>query len=76
MYDWANLQSVHGFRCYDNIHACQLIVLYTANANSAEREMSASACSRCMPGSHKQDVLTCSAISLRSKSRMDTELFL
>jgi len=28
---WADLQSVHGFRCYDN---------------SAEREMSASACTR------------------------------
>ena len=32
---WADLQSVHGFRCYDN---------------SAEREMSANACTRCMPG--------------------------
>jgi len=32
---WADLQSVHGFRCYDN---------------SAEREMSASACTRSMPG--------------------------
>jgi len=32
---WADLQLVHGFRCYDN---------------SAEREMSASACTRCMPG--------------------------
>jgi len=41
------LQSVHGF-C-DNIHLCNLIALYTANAYSAEREMSASACIRSMP---------------------------
>jgi len=40
---WADLQSVHGFRCYDNIRVCKLIALYTANAYSAEREMSASA---------------------------------
>ena len=45
---WADLQSVHGFRCYDNTH--KLLVLYTANAYSAEREMSTSACTRCMPG--------------------------
>ena len=31
---WADSQSVRGFRCYDN----------------AEREMSASACTRSMPG--------------------------
>jgi len=41
---WAGLQSVHGFRCYDNTHVCKLIALYTANAYIAEREMSASAC--------------------------------
>ena len=41
---WADLQSVDGFRCYDNTHVCRpkLIALYTANANSAERKMSAS----------------------------------
>ena len=33
---WADLQSVHGFRCYDNIHACKLIALYAANAYSAK----------------------------------------
>ena len=49
---WADLQSVHGFRCYDNIHVCKLIALYTANAYSAEREMSASACTHSMPGCH------------------------
>jgi len=38
---------VHGFRCYDNIHVRKLIALYTA---SAEREMSASACTRSMAG--------------------------
>jgi len=40
----ADLQSVHGFRCYNNIHVCKFIALYTAHAYSAEREMSASAC--------------------------------
>jgi len=45
---WADLKSVHGFRCYDNIHVCKLIALYIANAYSAEREMSASACTRFM----------------------------
>ena len=25
----ADLQSVHGFRCYDNIHVCKLIALYS-----------------------------------------------
>jgi len=33
---WADLQSVHGFRCYDNIHACKLIALFAANAYSAK----------------------------------------
>ena len=47
---WADLQSVHGFRCYNNIHVCELIALYTEHAYSAQREMSASACIRCMPG--------------------------
>jgi len=39
----ADLQPVHEFRCCYNTHACKL-ALYTANAYSAEREMSASAC--------------------------------
>jgi len=47
---WVDLQSMHGFRCYDYIHICKLIALYTANAYSAEREMSASACTRSMTG--------------------------
>jgi len=48
----ADLQSVHEFRCYDNIHVhvCKLIALYTTNAYIAEREMSASACTRSMAG--------------------------
>jgi len=46
MHYWEDLQSVHWFRCYDNIHVCKLIASYTANAYSAEREMSASACTR------------------------------
>jgi len=41
---------VYGFRCYDNIHRCKLIALYTANAYSVEREMSASACTRSVTG--------------------------
>jgi len=49
-YYWADLQSVHGFRCYDNIHVCKLMAVYTPNAYSAEREMSASACTRSMAG--------------------------
>jgi len=48
---WADLQSVHGFRCYDNRHVCNLIAFYTANAYSAERDMSATACTRSMAGS-------------------------
>jgi len=43
---WADLQSVDGFRCYDNIHACKVIALYTEIPN----EMSASACTGCMAG--------------------------
>ena len=46
----ADLQSVHGVCCYDNTHLCKLIALYTANAYSAECEMSASACTRSMAG--------------------------
>jgi len=48
----ADLQSVHAFRYYDNTHVCKPIALYAANAYSAEREMSASACTRSMPGYH------------------------
>jgi len=40
---WADLQSV-------TAHVRKLIALYTANAYSAEREMSASACTRSMAG--------------------------
>jgi len=46
----ADLQSVHGFYCYDNIHVCKLIALYTANAYSTEREMLAIACTCSMAG--------------------------
>jgi len=35
---------------YDNTHICKLIALYTANVYSAEREMSARACTCSMPG--------------------------
>ena len=45
-----DLQSVHGFRCCNNTHVCKLIALYTANAYFAEREISASACTRSMAG--------------------------
>ena len=40
---WADLQSVHGFRCYNNTHVGNRIALYTTSAYSAERKMSASA---------------------------------
>ena len=46
---WADLQSVHGFRCYDNTHVCKG-ALYTANVHSAELEMPAIARARSMPG--------------------------
>jgi len=42
---WADLQSVQEFRCYNNINVCKLIA---ADAYSAEREMSASACTCCL----------------------------
>jgi len=45
---WVDLQSVHEFRCFDNRHVCKLIALYTANAYSAEREMSVSVWTRSM----------------------------
>jgi len=38
------------FLCYDNIHICKIIALYTANTYSAEREMPASACTRYVAG--------------------------
>jgi len=41
---WADLQSVHGFHCYDNIHICKLIALYTENAYSTKCETFPSAC--------------------------------
>jgi len=47
---WVDLRSVRRFRCYDNTHVCKLIALYTANTYSAEREMSASARTRCTAG--------------------------
>ena len=47
---WADLQLVHRFRCFDNIHVCKLIALYIANVYSAEREMPASACTHSMAG--------------------------
>jgi len=54
---WVDMQSVHGFHCYDNIHICKLIALYSANVYSAEREMSASACTRSMAGLHREQLI-------------------
>ena len=48
---WADLRSMHGFRCYDNTHVCKLIASCTASTYSAEREMSACACTRSTVGS-------------------------
>jgi len=53
----ADLQSVHGFRCCNSMHVCKLIALYVANAYRAEREMSASACTRSMASSYLIDLL-------------------
>ena len=44
-------------------HVCKLIALYTADAYSAEREMSASACTRCMASCEKQDEC-CTGVSV------------
>jgi len=43
---WADLQSVHGFRCYDNIQPAnwQLMRTWQRTGESGEREMSASTC--------------------------------
>ena len=41
---------MHGVCCYDSIHVCKLTALYTTNAFSAKRKMSASACTRSMAG--------------------------
>jgi len=35
---WADLQSVHWFHCYENIHVCKLVAFYTANVYSAKGE--------------------------------------
>ena len=51
MHYGAHLQSVHGFRCYDNTHIRKLIASHTANVYSVESETSASACTRSMAGS-------------------------
>ena len=50
-------------------HTCKLIALYTASAYSAEREMSASACTRSMAGSSQ----LCNAYVLASKNRCRTK---
>jgi len=34
---WADLQSMHEFRCYNNIQVFKLIALYTANAYSTAK---------------------------------------
>jgi len=47
---WADLQLVHRCHCCDNIHVCKLIALYTASAYSSECRVSASVCTRSMPG--------------------------
>jgi len=46
VHSWADL---HVFRCDDNVHVSKRIALHTANAYSAEREMSASVCTLPMP---------------------------
>ena len=46
----ADLQSMHGFRCYGNIHVCNLSLL-TSNMYTAKGETSATAGSRSMTSS-------------------------
>ena len=53
---------MHGFRCYYNIHVCKLIALYTVNAKSAEREISASACTRSVAGFVCDEKVSCSFV--------------
>ena len=57
---------MHGFRCYDDTHVRE-VALYIANAEaySAEREMSASACTRSMVGF--MVLLTCEVNERRSQ---------
>ena len=59
MHCWADLKLVRGFRCYDDTHICKLIGLYIANTYSAEREMSATACTRSTAGCVHVSVLLC-----------------
>jgi len=40
---WEDLQSVHGFRYYDNTHVYKLTSLYSANVYSTEHERTVSA---------------------------------
>ena len=47
---WADLQSVYGFRCLTAYTKNTYCDVYTANAYSSERDMSASACTRFMAG--------------------------
>jgi len=53
VHSWADLQSVHGFvavTAHIHTHVTKLIALYTANAYSAKREMSASAFAHSVAG--------------------------
>ena len=70
VYYWADLQSVHGFRCCDNIHICKLTAICSANVYSAEGEMSVSACTRSMAGSY-----VASATSVRQKMKKIASTF-
>ena len=54
---------MHRLHCYDNIHVCKLIALYTANAYSTERKMSASACTRSMAYFVQRPVHVCDLLS-------------
>jgi len=69
---WADLQSEHGFRCYDNIHVVK-IALYIANAHSAEREMSASAGTRSMAGFQRVQDCLVQLSSVAAMSAVTTE---
>jgi len=53
---WVDLQSMREFHCYDNIHLCKFIAIYTAYAYSAKCEMSASVYNLSVAGFNFDDV--------------------
>jgi len=59
---------IYGFRFYDDTEIYRLIALYTTNAYSAEREMSASACTRSMADYVVKTASSCFAVLRQIRS--------